>query len=90
MSDENVVPINRGQLADAEEIQADPTHREKLIAFLRELADDLEMAPESIRTAVAFFVDDGDGIDVRCGGFADDQASIRYLSAFIRNQGFAS
>ena len=68
MSDENVISINRGQLADAEEVQADPTHREKLIAFLRELADDLDMAPEGIRTAVAFFVDDGFGALGGVGG----------------------
>lgn len=65
--------------------------RLKMIAFLRDLANDLESTDPSdrVQVALAFFITDGSETDVQCGGFRDDQASIKYLSAFIRNQGFA-
>lgn len=95
MSDDNVLTfkgINIHGIHESlsEDIPPELSHREKLIAFLRELADDIEQAPEGMRTAIAFFAEDPEGITVHCGGFTDDQAAIRYLSAFIRNQGFAA
>lgn len=82
MTDEtNVVPIR------SPETQA--SKRERMIGFLRGMADDLAQSEEDVQIAIALFVTDGKETDIRCGGFTDDQAAIKYLTAFIRNQGFA-
>jgi hypothetical protein len=50
-------------------------------------SDDCDGCPDQL--AIAVFARHSDGIDVLCGGFADDKAASKYLQAFIRNQGFA-
>lgn len=83
MSD-NVVPFPQNPTDQ-------PSRHASMAAFLRSLANDLDSADdgEPTRVALAFFITDGNNTDVQCGGFRDDQAAIKYLSAFIRNQGFA-
>ena len=84
MSD-NVVPFPQNPTEQHDD------RRSKMIAFLRNLANDLESmdASDQVQVALAFFITDGSETDVQCGGFRDDQAAIKYLAAFIRNQGFA-
>lgn len=81
MSD-NVLPFQSKPLQEE-------SRTARTIAFLRQLADDIEKAPEGVHTAIAFFAECDGELDVMCGGFMDDTAAIRYLTAFIRNQGFA-
>lgn len=84
----NIVPFPQNSTEQHDD------RRSKMIAFLRDLASDLEATmaidgSDRVKVALAFFITDGSETDVQCGGFRDDQAAIKYLSAFIRNQGFA-
>jgi hypothetical protein len=69
-----------------------PYHR-KIAALLREAATHLETDPGA-RVAFCVFVDGGPvspterDVQVLSGGFRDDEAASRYLTSFIRNQGF--
>jgi hypothetical protein len=70
-----------------------PYHR-KIAALLREAASHLETDPGA-RVAFCVFVDGGPispterDVQMLGGGFFDDDAARRYLTAFIRNHGFA-
>lgn len=81
----NIVPFPQNSTEQHDD------RRSKMIAFLRDLANDLESTGpnDHVQVALAFFITDGSETEVQCGGFRDDQAAIKYLSAFIRNQGFA-
>jgi hypothetical protein len=50
--------------------------------------DNIVSFPDQHKAAMVCQDDKGTG--VRCMGFKDDEATGKYLSAFIRNQGFAS
>lgn len=78
MSTDNIVPIKQPW-----------SPREQLLVMLNELAAYVSIAPDDEQFAIALFTRGSEEDTVHCGGFADDKAAMRYLQAFIRNQGFA-
>jgi hypothetical protein len=65
-------------------------HKAAMVRMLQELIEYISISPENERFAIAMVCQDDKGTGVRCMGFKDDEATGKYLSAFIRNQGLAS